>query len=459
MRVATSQNRGWASALLLLLAAFLVAACDAEGSAENPAVEATGTTAAAASDGRPDIVFVMTDDQEQSTLPYMAHLKNEVGAKGAVLEDHHLTEPLCCPTRATVLTGMYAHNTGIVDNAPGFPEFRNRGLEQKSVNVALRDAGYWTSHVGKVMNYYEENPSYVPPGWDDWHAWATNSSVSDYNSYKMNDDGVVSSQTKYNTDLYQDRARAAIREAPDDRPMYLQVWTNAPHSPFQPAERHKGMFASAKIPRTPDFTGGTTADSTWRKKLQMLQSVDELLKGVDAELAAEGKLENTYVFYVSDNGFRIGYRNLPNGKRYWYYTDVQFPMYVRGPGIAAGTKIGALTGSNDLAPTFADIAGTTLPDADGRSLLPLLADPRTPWRKYLGLEHPTDAQSPYRWTGVVTDTHKYVKRNAGNRLYDRAADPHEVKPITNATLGNELLRKTDELHACEGEACRLAEGP
>jgi arylsulfatase A-like enzyme len=288
----------------------------------------------------------------------------------------------------------------------------------------------------------------------------------------------------YLTDLIANRAAEHIRRfSAEGRPFFLYVSPFSPHSPYNPATRHTNLFQDAQLPRPPSFDEEDVSDKPgfiqelprirndqideieahYRRRLQCLQSVDELVETLVRTLEEAGELDNTYLIYTSDNGFHLGLHRMIEGKDTAYEEDIRVPFAVRGPGIPSGRRIGAMALTIDLAPTFATWAGIEASDfVDGRSLVPLLRDPSIPWRnsfiiQRLGLE--SDEQlKPANALAVRTGKYTYVAYNNGEQeLYDVELDPYQldsIEPAADPALIDELATRLTELSACGGQECR-----
>lgn len=255
------------------------------------------------------------------------------------------------------------------------------------------------------------------------------------------------------------------------------VATHAPHGPYWPPERHEDSFAGVKLPRTPAFDEDDVSNKpeayrrpplsgpekrklrrAYEGKLEALQGVDDLVGGLVGVLKETGQLKNTYVVYLTDNGYLLGeHRHEAKGKP--YEGSIRTPLLVRGPGVPAGERREQLVANVDLAPTIAGWAGARPPEnPDGRSLDPLLSiSPPGAWRKALLIEHFVGSD----WVGLRTPTHTYVEHEGGDgELYDMERDPHQVDNLygraDDAQL-NGLQERLKDLKDCAGTQCREAE--
>lgn len=216
-----------------------------------------GGSSEAASQERPNILFVLTDDQTASSISKMPKLRSLVVEKGTKFDNFFVTTPRCCPSRATFLRGQYAHNSRIMGNElplGGFQKFRRLGQDKSTVATWLEDAGYKTFYLGKYLNNYD-NTTYVPPGWDRWFGWLGR--YYSPNRYQLNENGRIVTyerSRKHDTDLFRDKAvRFVESQAEGDDPFFMYVAPNAPHKPAYLADRHDGMFSDTPLPPTPSF--------------------------------------------------------------------------------------------------------------------------------------------------------------------------------------------------------------
>jgi N-acetylglucosamine-6-sulfatase len=450
------------AASTVLLAVFLFACA----SPEEPAPK------------RPNVLLVLTDDQPAATVRHMPKLEKLVARQGVTFEHAYVVDPLCCPSRATILTGTYTHNHGVTNNHDrrgGARKFREEGLHRDTIGTRLKEAGYATGYFGKWMNGYEER--YVPPGWDSWFTFSGDLNKPD--SYDVNSDGRLKTFSReYNeTDLLRDEAAAFVENHRGNNPWLAVVATHAPHGPYWPPERHAQRFDGVKLPKTPAFDEDdvSTKPRTYRRghlsgeekrklrraykgKLEALQGVDDLVEVLIDTLEKTGQLENTYVVYLTDNGYLLGeHRHEAKGKP--YEGSIRTPLLVRGPGVPTGEKREELVANVDLAPTIAGWADASPPEnPDGRSLAPLLsASPPDSWREALLIEHFVGSD----WVGLRTPRYTYVEHEGGEKeLYDLKEDPHQVENLyenADAALLNALHSRLEALEECAGTKCREAE--
>lgn len=476
---------------------------------------------ARAEGGPPNIVFVLLDDVEYTTgidPTVMPNTLQHIAGEGALLTRTYTQYALCSPSRSTMLTGLYAQNTGVRRNLPplgGFEAFQANGMHDRAISKLLQDAGYRTGMVGKFINNYPKtapSPNYVPPGWS---YWAVTPSPTPYN-YDVVENGrrihYGSTPADYDTDVFTQKAADFITGAADaGTPFALFLWYPAIHSPVAAAARHADLFADRSLPRAPDFNEANVDDKPpflrlasvtaaqvtylegqYRARLQSLQAVDEGIESLYQLLAARGLLENTYIVVGADNGFHLGEHRLQTTKGFAFEESVRIPMMVRGPGVPAGRQIGQLIGNADLAPTFAAWAGLTpAVEFDGRSFAGLLtaADPATvPWRKSLPLaklpEAKTPVPAPWPWApdptkkafyrcigttgkaipemqGILTLNNTLAYYATGDlEFYYNKRDPYQLENrVCSGWLPDrDLMRqRAVQLANCRGNTCRKIE--
>lgn len=431
----------------------------------------------------PNFVVIMTDDQQAGTLQYMPRVTQDLINHGATFDNAFVTSPLCAPSRATFLTGRYAHNHGVVDNtvsdSGGFGTFYANGAESKTLPVWLSNGGYRTALVGKYLNGYPGTApkNYIPPGWSDWRSIIFREK---YYDYKLNENGAIvpysTAPTDYQTDVIRNLALTVLAEShASGAPFFVLVTPMAPHQPSTPAPRHLGMFAGAQAPRTPNFNeadvsdkapplnglppldAGTiaTIDATYASRLETLQAVDEMVGAIVDSLAHYGILDNTYVIFTSDNGFHMGNHRLAFGKGQPYDEDLRVPLVIRGPGIPIG-HISEMVLNTDLAPTIGAWAGVVVPSyVDGRSLAGLASSGgAAKWRQAFL------AELGGKFTETRAASHSFLKLNQGFEYYDMVGDPFQlvnIEPNLKPARELKLRKATTALSSCAAATCRTLE--
>jgi arylsulfatase A-like enzyme len=428
-----------AALTLLALLAGLVLACGqsaraATSSASPISEEALEERGAEPISERPSFVVIQTDDETLDELytvfnaggveiPTMPNTLAMIAGRGITFNRYYVSYPLCCPSRVTLLTGRYAHNSNVRGNVQpngGYTGFKARGAFTHNLATWLQGAGYRTIHIGKFLNGYGDEPfdngTDVPPGWSAWHTVLNADTHHYFYGYTLNDNGSIdgpfgdsgSWDTReygerdyfgcpttsiegkpclYETDVLSRIAYEELTGTPAEQPFYLQLDYTAPHGDFrrpagpEPAPRDYTLFDGAPYPhdRSQGFNEGNVNDKprfireapylslndihTYRvyydKALASLRSVDEGVKTVLDTLGSLHRLRNTYVIFTSDNGFFYGEHRLTGGKFLAYEPATHLPLLIRGPGITPGTATGELAANTDIAPTILELAGVT----------------------------------------------------------------------------------------------------
>lgn len=401
---------------------------------------------AAPAGAQTNVVLIVTDDQRWDTLAYMPTVQAELVGKGVTFENAFAANPLCCPSRASILTGTWSHSNGVWTNAGdhgGFPAFDDR----ETLPVWLQAAGSQTMLVGKYLNGYGPGnapATYVPPGWDRWLSFYGGTAYSDY---LLTDGAAVtpfgSEPEHYSTDVLGAAAADFIRDSSD--PFFLFFAPFAPHfsgSAFtaEPALRHVDRYLGLGPPPRPNLNEANVRDKPswlhWRRplpldrletlreeQLETLLAVDEAVDLLLAALAETGKLADTLIVFTSDNGYYWGEHRLL-GKSLPYEEALRVPLVIRWD--ASGLPVRTareLVGNVDIAQTVVDAAGLSV-DTAGRSLLPLMAGPR-PWRRHFLIENGAGSRS---YCGYRSKDWKYVQYASGKEeLYDLESDPYELR--------------------------------
>lgn len=479
----------WALGLVALAAVSAVVAGVVTDAVSSP----TRTTPSA----RPNLVFVLTDDLSNNLVQYMPHVVALQHA-GTSFSNYSVTDSLCCPSRSSIFSGRFPHDTGVFTNGGndgGFNVFHNRKEESSTYATDLQHAGYRTAFMGKYLNGYQPlatlggSRPYVPPGWDEWDT--AGNGYPEFN-YDLNQNHQVQHYGKtpedYLTDVVGQKAQLFIAKSAADKSRFaIEVATFAPHAPYTPAPRDANAFPGLKAPRTaaydtlptnapkwlashPPLTAAeqTTIDTSFRKRVQAVQAVDRMIGSLESTLRAAGVAKNTDIVFSSDNGYHMGEYRLTPGKMTAFDTDVNVPLVAAGPGIAHRT-VSQPAENIDLRPTFDSIAGTRAPSiVDGHSLYPLLrGEPTTGWRTTALVEHhgpDTDradpdhpgkhSGNPPTYNALRTATYTYVEYADGTKeYYDRAHDPNELHDVA-ATLPAarlaDLHRQVGAMTGCHG---------
>ena len=394
-----------AGALALLTALVLLALPGAAGAAP-----------------RPNVIVVVTDDQAVQTLrrDTMPTVTERVGGQGTSFTEAIVTTPRCCPSRASMLTGEYAHNNGVFRN-----DYRQLREKASTLPAWLRRAGYRTIHVGKFLNLYRKArgpEAEAAPGWDVWH---TIQEPNTYYDYDLSVNGRVvhygNSDRDYVTDVLSRRtARLAGRSAARKQPFYLQLDEWAPHvgrgrgtGPCgtgrypQPGPADETLYQSEPLPRPPSFNEEDMSDKPsfirdqnplevgaverdYRCALASLRTVDRGVERLYGALRGSGELDDTIVVFTSDNGYFYGEHRL-RGKVDPYEEAVRVPLVMSVPprllgGAREPSEVDAPVASIDIAPTILELADARpcrerrrCRTMDGRSLVPLLRGEDVGW--------------------------------------------------------------------------------
>ncbi len=423
----------------------------------------------------PNIVLILTDDQRWDTLSAMPQVEARLAATGVTFRNGFVVNSLCCPSRTTILTGQYSHTTGVYTVARpygGFTVFR----DTSTIATWLHGAGYHTALVGKYLNDYSAaaHRGYVPPGWDDWFAFAENN--GHYYDYDVNDNGAIRSYghrpADYSTDVLADQAVSFIRDTKG--PLFLYYATSAPHRPAIPAPRDLHAFPDLPPFRPPSYDERSTTDKPryvpesrltaarrrhvdefrldqYRTLLDVDRSVGRILNA----LKATGRLSTTFLVFMSDNGFLWGEHRL-FGKELPYEESIRVPIVVRyDPVTSSHARTDDHVALNlDIAPTFAEVAGVPAPEVEGTSLLPLLRGGSTSWRTDFLVEHAKGSSDIPSYCEVRSLHAAYVLYADGEtELYDLVRDPFEMNNIADrASQHRRVEAMSQRLH----ELCRPA---
>jgi len=431
---------------------------------------------------RPNILFILTDDQRWDSMDgthgpggaaIMPRTLAELGDSGVTFTNAFMGTPLCCPSRASILTGSYAHRTGVYKNGGnngGADDFD----DSSCIPMWLQGAGYRTSLIGKYLNGYPQlwtagNPPYVPPGWTIWQGLKK---VSFFDWIFVQPDGLGgyvefqggAAEEDYLTDVMRERAKTFITDSVNaGDPFFLYLAFKAPHLPQIPAPRHDGLFQSLPPWRPPSYNEPDVSDKpAWVQalapqnsadldqvridQLEMLQAVDEAIGG-NSTLGIVGIMEHlrnlgidddTLVVYFTDNGWYWGEHRL-RAKNNPYEEAIRSPMLVRYPKLAPLKRTETDFALNiDLAPTFAELAGVGVPIAhDGDSLVRILDGTAPSWRTdFLSESWP----GSHPWALVHEAGWKYIEipETPGSptttfevELYDLVNDPYEETNVAS----------------------------
>lgn len=397
---------------------------------------------------RPNVVLIVTDDQRAGTLDAMPNVTRLLRQPGTTYSKAMVPTSLCCPSRATILTGRYAHSSRMYGNGDiggrrygGWSRFHELGLENITLAPALRNRGYRTALVGKYLNFFGQNApaGYVPPGWDYFSAMMSNHGA--YYNYRLSDGGFYGSQPQdYSTDVLAARATDFIATTPADQPLFLYFAPYGPHAPYTPAPRHLGALdgtlepwrapsANQRLASMPRFMrerrhfSQAEVDLTRQRQLEALMSVDEAVGAIGTTLAAAGRDRDTLFVFMSDNGYFWG-EHRAIGKDAPYDAATSIPLVLRWDGhVASGATSNKLVLNVDVARTIAKATGAAM-RTDGLDIL----GPRA--RKGFVLEAMRGYNGRPSYCGYRTRNRMFVRWSTGEReLYDYRLDAGEQRNL------------------------------
>jgi N-acetylglucosamine-6-sulfatase len=451
--------------------------------------------AAQPAEDRPNVLIILTDDQTEESMRVMEKTLRLLGEEGTTFRNSFVSYPLCCPSRATLLTGQYAHNHNVLGNVP--PEGGYRRLNHKNtLPVWLRAAGYQTAHVGKYLNGYH-GPE-VPAGWTRWFALADPKTYLMYGYTVVADGKKISygqSPADYQTDVLAARAEAILRGFAENRvrngrPFFLSVAPVAPHTersdeegkgtPPRPAPRHLGTFADEPMPDKANFDEEDVADKpghiqklprlspakqaavldAYQARLESLLAIDDLVERLVLALEETGEIDRTVIVFTSDNGYFLGEHRVPDGKKLPYEEGIRVPLIIRGGGFPRGSTVLQPVANIDLAPTVVALAGARARrKMDGIPLLPLALDRALQQDRPLLLENYNRLSGRPSYEAIRTPRWLWVEYRTGAReLYDMEDDPLQLRSRHGdpnlAVVRADLARRLAGLRKCAGPTCR-----
>ncbi len=468
------------AALVLLIVAILGTTGVATGGAL-PATPGPGSNSAessdsltAVSDQKPNIVVIMVDDMRYDDLAFMPNVQELLVKKGTSFDNFYSPFPLCCPARASFLTGLYAHNHGVLSNKPPYGGF-SAFADDNTLPVWL-DGDYRTGLVGKYLNKYGEPGSgsaqYVPPGWDSWNA-TLGMSTYDYMGIRMNSQGTIRNyQGRYSTHVIGSKANQFIKRSSTARPFFLFASFVGPHygrphegddpdtykTPYA-EPKYQNTYVGPPLPADLSFNETDVSDKrpsvrdnpplterqianiveSYGQRRETLLSVDDRIRGLVAELVSARELRNTYIIFLSDNGYMQGEHRVYEGKGLPYTAASRVPLVIRGPGVPQAATVDGMAGTHDLAPTVLHMTETWGKQGpwefDGRSLVPMLTREEVGDKRTLVLEAGDNAGG-YDFHGIVRGNGwKFVEFTTAGvnevEMYDLRADPFEEHNLSD----------------------------
>ncbi|XP_047106793.1 N-acetylglucosamine-6-sulfatase-like [Schistocerca piceifrons] len=364
---------------------------------------------------KPNFVIILTDDQDITLggMTPMQKAQSLIGDMGVTFNNAFVTTPVCCPSRTSIISGLYQHNHRTVNNTEEgncFGERWREEVEPYAFPTVLNSDGYRTFYAGKYLNMYgytSEGVTHVPPGWDWWIGLAGN---SQYYNYSLSVNGTEvkhgDSEEDYLTDLITSYSLDFLRQSDIlSSGFMMMLCPPSAHAPFTPSKKYTDYFRNVTAMKTQNFNLPVGEDKHWllrmspsvlpestleildahyRNRWETLLSVDDLIESVIMELESLGVLDNTYIIYTSDHGFHIGQFAMPWDKRQPYEFDIRIPLLVRGPGVPKGQIISDPVLNIDIAPTVIDIANlSSLVELDGKSFKESLAGQNTTGREFV----------------------------------------------------------------------------
>ena len=433
---------------------------------------------------RPNVIVIDTDDQNVSDMFVMRKTLSLLGAHGTTFRNSYVSFPLCCPSRATFLTGQYAHNHGV------FTDQRFTDLDSSNtLAVWLRRAKYRTAMVGKYLNGYGVvDPREIPPGWKQWFALTGGTEQKRY-GYQLNENGKVRhyghTPANYIDYVLGAKVNGLLKAwAPSPKPFFLYYNPNNPHgengTPLwstrdpEPAPQYLGRFGDIQAPRPPNFNEPNVSDKPrqirdlprlsdqaiedidrrYRGRLESLLSVDDEVKKIVGLVRKYGDKRKTFIVFTSDNGLELGAHRI-EFKDYLYEEGERVPLIIRGPGVPENTTRDQLVANIDLAPTIAAITkaqpGRVM---DGIDLLPLTRDPSVANNRSILFES-VDLDI----YGIRRGPWSYnLYSNGDEELYNLDDDPYQLTSVDAdpglASLKASLKAELERLRTCSGATCR-----
>ena len=450
----------------------------------------SGQRPPAATTRRPNIVFILVDDLRWDELGIAGHpyIKtpgiDRIGKDGAFFRNAFMTTPLCSPSRASFLTGQYAHTHGIIDNVD-----RSAASHRLTTfPLLLQRSGYETAFVGKWHMGNDDSPR---PGFDRWVSFKGQGT---YINPDFNEDGVSIKRTGYITDILNGYAVDFIKRQ-HQKPFLVYLAHKAIHPEvtqrddgsvnladaelFVPAERHRKLYEGAPIPRRPNYKrtpagkpslerrigdlpplgpGTATSDKSILDRQRSLMAIEDGVSQIFEALKDSEQLDNTIIVFASDNGYFYGEHGLSVERRLAYEESIRMPLLVRYPkAIKPGTVRDELVLNIDLAPTLLELAGVTVPTTmQGHSLVPLLKDAQSSWRNSFLIEYYSDKVFPrvsqMGYKAIRNTQWKYIhylELPGMDELYDLKSDPYELKNLiddpASAKALTELKKEMERL--------------
>lgn len=458
----------------------------------------TASPATGASPKRPNVVVIMTDDQTLESMRVMERTNQLLGAGGTTFTSFQASFPLCCPARATYLTGQYTQNNGVRDNVPPLGGAKKLKADE-TLPVWLQRAGYYTASIGKYLNGWGEDGNIAPPpGWDHWFGLIDPTTYK-YFGYSVSVDGqrrdYGDAEADYQTDVLGAEVVRTIGDAAaSGKPFFVSFTPLAPHLSTGehtgldfvsgevlsavPAPRHADRFADEALPTSPSVNQPDVSASpgfirsrsvvlgptlhanrtAYRRELATLLAVDEWVGRIMDELRSAGVADDTVVMFTSDNGLFRGEHRIPSGKVFLYQEATHMPLLIAGPGFPAGTVVDRPAAQVDLASTIVGLTGASPGLAlDGADLAAMVRDPSYVASRGVLLDNQTNLGRASS-NGIHTGRYVYLEHSSGEvELYDLQLDPDEVDNRAGdpsyRVIQTQLAQRLGRLKQCAAASC------
>jgi N-acetylglucosamine-6-sulfatase len=443
---------------------------------------------------RPNVVVIDTDDMNQTDISVMRNTLALLGAQGTTFANSYVSYPLCCPSRATFLTGQYAHNHGVTTDQQ-YGQLDN----SNTLAVWLRNARYRTAMVGKYLNGYGVPPfsrREIPPGWTQWFGLTGGTEQHRY-GYLLNENGKVrhygQGARNYIDYTLDAKVNGLLKQwAISPKPFFIYYNPNNPHgeagTPYwstrdpEPAPQYLGSIGDVPAPRPPNFNEANVSDKPeqirdipqlsdaeiadidrrYRGRQESLLSVDDEVKRIVNLVGKYGDIQKTFFIFTSDNGIELGAHRI-EFKNYLYEEGERVPLIIRGPGVPVNATREQLVANIDLAPTIVSLTGAVpLRVMDGTNLLPLAQDPSVDANRDLLFESPDIGTY-----GIRRGPWKYDSWSNGDQeLYNLNDDPYELQNLLydppgpagptadEQAIAQQLAARLTQLRSCSGASCR-----
>lgn len=416
-------------------------------------LSATGCQSLYQKDERPNFLIIVTDDQRYDTMEYMPNTQQMIFDQGVTFTNGFITTPLCCPSRSSILTGMYAHNHGVLEN--------ENKLKHTTFVETMHENGYYTGLVGKYLNSWKGE---ARPEYDYWVSYFKGETR--YYRPDLNVNGEwIRHEDQYVTYVLGDYAVDFLGKAARQKKPFILLFTpNAPHDPVTPANEDLDLLKDLPLHRPPSFNEADTSDKPqWlmerpplteeeiagndefrRNQLLTLISLDRTIARIMIELQNTGMLDNTFVLFLSDNGKFWGEHRITS-KNGMYDEASRVPFAIRYPLMVSTPYIDTdhVVANIDIAPTILDLAGIAIPESmDGLSLVNLFSG-NTDWREGILLEG-----WPPRGIYTAVHTNRYVySETIGDKseFYDLQTDPYQLENRIDDPAYRDLIKHHQEL--------------